>query len=364
MVPSLAGGGAERICVSIIRNIDRKKFEPGIILFEKRGSYLQEIREDVVIYDLKKKNRFDFLKLLRLSVRIFSELKPDIVISFLSYANFINVLSKILSFPKIPGKIIISERNYSSIYLKYERMRKIKEILLRVLYRRAGKVVVIAEGIKEDLINTFRIPHEKIIVIYNGIDVNEIEKLGSEPVNSVLFNDSVPIVIACGSLTFKKNFSFLLYAFSEVLKVLDAKLIIMGEGEEKEKLTGLSEKLKIGSRVFFPGFQKNPFKFIKSADVFALSSRWEGFGNVIVEAMACGVPVVSTNCPSGPGEIITDGKNGLLVDVADVKGMSEAILKLLRDRKLAGKIAREGKRRAEDFRVEKMVREYEKLFEK
>ncbi|GAH75207.1 unnamed protein product [marine sediment metagenome] len=146
-------------------------------------------------------------------------------------------------------------------------------------------------------------------------------------------------------------------------KTFPCRLVILGEGDEEQALNKLAADLDISNDVAFLGFQNNPFSFIAHSNIFALSSHWEGFGNVIIEAMACSVPVISTNCPYGPNEIITDGVNGLLVPVGDTHAMAEAIAKLLKDEPLRERLAEEGKKRAEDFKVEKMVAEYEKVFE-
>ena len=360
---SLGGGGAERVSLNILKYINREKFIPSLVLFEKKGVYLDQIPEDVAVYDLKKRSRFDFFKLIfRLAYRIYPKVKPDIVVSFLSYANFISIFSRVFSF-SIKPSIVVSEHSSTSISLRLNRLKRINMLLLKNIYPLTDKIIVVSKGIKKDLIQNFNISDKKIKLIYNAINLPEIEKLSKESVTTELFNDDIPIVIACGRLTYEKNFPLLLNSFSKVLKKHNAKLLILGEGEEKGKLVKLSCILEIDDKVFFLGFQKNPFKYMAKSDVFVLSSIYEGFGNVIVEAMACGIPVISTDCPSGPGEIITDGVNGFLVPVGDILAMSDVILKLLKDEKLRKDIAAAGKIRAGDFLVEKMVSEYESVFE-
>jgi glycosyltransferase involved in cell wall biosynthesis len=362
IIPSLAGGGAERIFLNILKYINREKFMPSLVLFEKKEVYVEQIPEDVDVYDLKKRNRFDFFKLIfRLACRIYRNVKPDIVVSFLDYANFINIFSRIISF-FIKPVIIISQRNYTSASIKLNRLKKIKSILVKNFYPRADKIIAISKGVKKDLINNFNIPLGKVKVIYNPVDLLEIDRLVKEPIENGLFHDNIPIIVACGRLTKQKNYPLLLHSFSRVLKRCNARLLILGEGEEKDNFIKLCLGLKISDRVFFPGFQKNPFKYIGKADIFVLSSLFEGFSNVIIEAMACGIPVISTNCPSGPDEIITDGVNGLLVPVGNVEAMKNAIMRLLKDKTLRKNLSEAGRKRAEDFRVKKIVKEYENLF--
>jgi glycosyltransferase involved in cell wall biosynthesis len=172
----------------------------------------------------------------------------------------------------------------------------------------------------------------------------------------------LPVIVACGRLTAQKNHPLLLNSMALVLKQTDARLLILGKGEKKDELEKLTQSLGIEKKVFFLGFKKNHHKYIARSSIFVLSSDWEGFSSVIMEAMACGVSVISTRCPSGPDEIITDGVNGLLVPVGDADAMAGAILRLLKDETLRKKLADAGRSRSEDFRVEKMVAGYEKVF--
>ena len=152
------------------------------------------------------------------------------------------------------------------------------------------------------------------------------------------------------------------YLLKLVLEKTPVRLMILGDGPEKEKLTHLAFQMGLSKDVAFLGFQENPFKYMKKASVFVLSSLQEGFGNVIIEAMACGAPVISTNCPTGPGEIIQHMENGILVPVGGQQQMAQAILAVLENPALAKKLSLEGKKRAEFFSVEKSVKEYEKVF--
>jgi glycosyltransferase involved in cell wall biosynthesis len=139
-------------------------------------------------------------------------------------------------------------------------------------------------------------------------------------------------------------------------------LIILGRGDKKEELKNLARNLNIDEYVTFLGFQSNPYGLVARSNLFVLSSLWEGFPNALIEAMACRIPVISTDCSSGPKEIITSGVNGLLVPVGDVDILADAILKVLTDKELSNKIAKNGRKRVMDFEAKKVVREYEKLF--
>jgi glycosyltransferase involved in cell wall biosynthesis len=171
-------------------------------------------------------------------------------------------------------------------------------------------------------------------------------------------------IITLGRLIPRKGFDLLIRAFQTVLKQEDLQLILIGEGPEHGNLVRLSQQLGINHRVHFVGYQTNPYKYIAKADIFICPSLWEGFGNVVIEAMACGAPVIASDCPFGPGEIIADGQNGILVPANDASRLAEAILRLCNDSNLRERVARNGKERAQAFDVGKAVSAYEAFFDR
>ncbi|MBA7698016.1 N-acetylgalactosamine-N,N'-diacetylbacillosaminyl-diphospho-undecaprenol 4-alpha-N-acetylgalactosaminyltransferase [subsurface metagenome] len=259
--------------------------------------------------------------------------------------------------------MLLSEHANLKWSLKGQKFKGIKRILIRNLYPKATRIISVSKGAKENLITDYKVPENKCFVIYNMVDVERIRKLANERMAHPCPKENVLIVIACGRLTAQKNYPLLLKAMSLVLRENSARLLILGEGEDQSKLEEYARTLGISHNIAFLGFQSNPFKYMSRATVFVLSSSWEGFGNVIIEAMACGIPVVSTRCPSGPDEIITDEVNGLLVPVGDANALANAIVRLFKDESLRRRLSEAGKKRAEDFRGGKMVAEYERVFE-
>jgi len=297
-------------------------------------------------------------RIVRLRRIIKNEL-PDIAMSFL--ANNYLIVSTI--FPKrLNLKLIISERNTISYTLRFSKFRIVKKIISKILYRKADTIVAISKGVKEDLIKTLKLPQEKVKVIYNPLDIDKIKRMAKEEINHPwLVNKEYPVIINVGRLIYQKGQDILLKAFKIVNEKIESRLIVLGEGPLLNELKNLTKQLNIEDKVDFVGFQKNPFSFISKSDVFVLSSRWEGFPNVLIEAMACGVPVISTDCPSGPNEIIENGKNGILVKVDDVYGLAEAILSILENKNFSDALSKNALKSVEKFDVFNILRKYEGL---
>ncbi len=363
---NLGFGGTEKSTSRLIRNLDRKKFEIILLLRKlKSPHFLNELPTDILIEDL---NTDNFILAILKLIKYLKKEKPNIFVSALPRENLITLMSMV--FYKSKTKFIITERSTVSALSKnatYKFSHKfifrfILPILMKIFYKKADSIVCVSKGVADDLYKIIgKLP--SIRIIYNPVINNNVLELAKEPlIDSNIKNSSLPNIVAVGRLTKAKDYPTMLKAFSIVLKETPANLIIIGDGEERSKVENIIKELNISNNVFLLGFQKNPLKYMTKADIFILSSRLEGFPNVLVEAMACGVPVVSTDCQSGPNEIIEDGKSGLLVPVGDEKAISEAIIKLLENPDLRNKFSEEGKKRAQYFSVEKSVKDFEKLF--
>jgi glycosyltransferase involved in cell wall biosynthesis len=259
--------------------------------------------------------------------------------------------------------VVIAERSNLSLTLKTDRGRLFKRFLHRRLYPRARGIIAVSRGVREDLERHFGISRDRIQVIYNPCDIERVQRLAAEEPDLPI-DWTIPTVVAAGRLTEQKGFCYLLQAFAAVAHERTCRLLILGEGEDRLALTRQATELRITERVVMPGFRPNPFAYMARGHVFVLSSLSEGFANVIVEAMACGIPVISTNCPSGPDEIITDGVNGVLVPPADARALAAAIEQVLTDRALAKRLAEVGLACVKAFSPEIIVRQYEEALEK
>ena len=191
----------------------------------------------------------------------------------------------------------------------------------------ADGIVAVSQGVADDLRGQVPVGSHKIMTIYNPVVWPDHAERAAAPVNHPWFNaGNVPVIISVGGLAYQKDHATLLRAFAHVLTFRPARLVILGEGSERQNLTELAERFGISRHLDMPGFVFNPLSYMSRSKLFVLSSRYEGFGNVLPEAMACGTPVVSTDCLSGPREILEDGKWGPLVPVSDWRAMAEAIL--------------------------------------
>jgi glycosyltransferase involved in cell wall biosynthesis len=208
----------------------------------------------------------------------------------------------------------------------------------------------------------FRVPCPKIQIINNPIDIHSIIDLSHEKVEHSWFSQNTPIIISVGRLTDVKGYPYLLRSFKDIADQVSCRLVILGQGEKERSLKELAQQLGIDQSVAFLGFQNNPFKYMSRSKVFVLSSLSEAFPMVILEAMTCNVPIVSS-ATTGSKEIINEGANGLLVPIGDEKSLTQAILKLLSNDSLSNNLAHCGTQRVGDFSADHIIKQYEKLFE-
>lgn len=264
--------------------------------------------------------------------RLVSYLKreePDALFSSKHRANQIAILARAIAGVKTRLLVKI-ETNLSASLAKQNRFKRFLFIKqLRLFYPYADGVIGVSQGVTDDLLQLISGNPGRFHTIYNPVLPKDLADKASEAVDHPWLGGDLPVVIGAGRLTRQKDFATLLRAFSLVLKERPARLLLLGDGPEREGLEALSRELGISAAVDFHGFVANPFPFIARSNLFVLSSAWEGFGNVLVEAMALGVPVVSTDCPSGPREILHDGALGPLTPVGDSAALAAAILAIL-----------------------------------
>jgi glycosyltransferase involved in cell wall biosynthesis len=226
---------------------------------------------------------------------------------------------------------------------------------MRYSFLWADNVVAVSTGVAQDLLHTIHLPSAKVQTIYNPAVNSQFYEDANCPLDDPWFTHAAPpVVLGVGRLHRQKDFSLLIRAFSLIRKERSVRRMILGEGEDRPALEALVKDLGLEEDVALPGFVENPYRYMKAAAVFALSSRWEGFGLVLVEAMAVGTPVVSTDCPSGPAEILEGGKWGRLVPVGDAHVLAGAIISALDDPSTPEGIHH----RVLDFSVDHLMQQY------
>ena len=325
-VPSLHGGGAERVILDIATELANRGVPVDLVLVKAEGHYLDLVPKGVRLIDLNSHRAA--ASLLKL-VRYIRREQPIALLSTLTQASVIALVAKLL----LGGRLRIVTRianTYSEELATGTFKHRQALRLLKALFPVADGIVAVSQGVADDLIELHPAIASRVTTIYNPVARAEIVKQSVAPVNHTWFEtDNAPVVLSVGRLAKVKDHATLLRAFAEVLRSRQARLLILGEGPEHENLLALAVLLGVSQQVDLPGFKVNPFAYMSKARVFALSSRYEGFPNVLVQAMACGTPVVSTDCRSGPREILEDGKWGRLVPVGDWHSMAEAIIDTL-----------------------------------
>jgi glycosyltransferase involved in cell wall biosynthesis len=256
--------------------------------------------------------------------------RPDALLSALSYSNLAALWARERA--GVPVRVAISEHNTLSVRSAHARARRWRVLPLveSRWYPRADAILAVSEGVADDLARTAGIARERIAVTYNPVVTDALEVAAREPIaHAWLAPGAPPVVLGVGKLKPQKGFDVLLRAFARVRAERAARLVILGEGSERRALERLARELGIAGEVALPGFVANPFAWMAKSAVFALSSRWEGLPSVLIEALACGCPVVSSDCPSGPAEILLRGRLGPLVPVGDDAALGAAIARAL-----------------------------------
>ena len=280
-------------------------------------------------FNKKKARQLFFLLLKKIN-----EDKPRVIISSTFYTNIIAIISSLLSHRKV--KVIVIE--HIAVKSEFKNLGLLKKLIMRVLifffYRLAYSVVTVSDESGDILSRFCLLPRKKIITIYNPVISKDLYEKSNTTINHPFFNLGHPILLNVGRLDKQKDIGTLLEAFSIVTKEIESRLIIIGEGNGKTQLIEQCKKLKILNQVDFAGYLKNPYPFFKKSSVFALSSLYEGLPTVLIEALALRLPIVSTKCPSGPAEILQQGKYGILVPIKDPKSLAQGVLNLLKNKNI------------------------------
>lgn len=363
VINDLSGGGAEKVLQLLSGFLIDRGHEIKVILLQS-GNDAYELPaavESVVLRSgrlCRGVGKVFALPLAAVEIaRLLRRWNPEVCVSNMPRSNVAHVMSRWFG-NKLP--VVITE--HIATWDNYPSSRpadRIMRSMIRRHYPRADAVIAVSRGVAEGL-RGFGVDAARVHVQHNPISLDAIRER-AELASGLSEASRVPTVITVGRLAEQKDHHTLLRAFALVRRQMEARLILVGEGPLRADLSSLVQQLGIVESVEFAGWQDNPFALLESADLFVLSSRYEGFGNVLVEAMACGLPVVSTDCPSGPSEILQDGAAGLLVPVGDANALADAMTSVLMDRELRDRLVAEAHRRAPEFDISVIGPEYESL---
>jgi glycosyltransferase involved in cell wall biosynthesis len=325
-IGSMRMGGAERASLNLVNEFASRGIRCDLILVHEEGEFLADVHPDVHIVPLGKGRTLFSGFALRRYLRSF---RPRVMIASQTHVQLLALWACKKASVKVP--LILNEH---STFSTNHPLSSMKSIVIRKLakrwFPRANVITAVSEGVRNDLLNVFPELKDMTVIIYNPV-INQALLDKSKEEIELPWNDdpSIPMVMAAGRLVADKNFDVLIKAVAMARKTRRICLVILGEGEEKYNLSHVAQQAELGEDISLYGYTKNPYAWMRKADLFVLSSRREGLPMVLIEAMATGCKVVSTDCPSGPREILQDGKLGFLVPVGDIQAMSDAIIKSL-----------------------------------
>jgi glycosyltransferase involved in cell wall biosynthesis len=355
ITPTLDGGGAERSMVQLANGLASAGFDVHLVTaLNAGGVYGEEVGANTPFINLNaRRQRFLPMKLHRYMM----EQKPDIIVSAL-INNWVLGVKTVM---RHKSKVIATQRTVFSGLLDEERgfLSKASFLMSRKIYPYADKVVAVSQGVADDLLAQRVTVAEKVRVIYNPTVSDELFRAIDEEIPLRLFSPEAPNFVAVGRLSEPKNYSDLVDAFAIVRKSTPCRLVILGEGEKRGELEAQIKRLGLFEDALLPGFIGNPFPYVRAADCFVSSSKREGLPGAMIQALACGATIVSTDCHSGPREILDDGRYGVLVPVGDIDALAGAMKNALHCRFPPDL----QKKRALAFSEENCVKLYSELFE-
>lgn len=344
-LPAMYGGGAEKVAINLLKGMaDTVPLD--LVLASAEGPYLAQVPAQVRIVNLAAGRVIKAIVPLSKYLR---QYQPHALLSHLNHANVVAVLAQELA--RTNTRLVLVEHNTLSAAKSKLLRAKVVPLLMKQLYPRADAIIGVSQGVTNDLAKQLKIA-DKLKTIYNPVIDKQLITKSKEPLAHPWFQpDSIPVFVAVGRLTKQKDFPTLIRAFAILLQQKKARLLILGEGECRTELEMLINDLKLSECVSLPGFVENPYVYMRRASAFVLTSLWEGLPTVLIEAMACDCPVISTDCRSGPSEILASGKYGCLVPVGDVTALSLAMLQVLES-------GANLHQRARDFSIERIVPQY------
>jgi glycosyltransferase involved in cell wall biosynthesis len=349
----LGGGGAQRVMITLANGFAGRGHEVDAVVAHLSGPLVGDFADGVRTLALDRKSVMAAVPRLATYLR---RARPTALVATLDHTNVAAVLAAALS--GAPTRVFVRVASTLDVIESGGLRHRVLRSAVRLAYRRAAGVIAVSEGVAADVALRTAVPRELIHTIYNPVVDDDFDRRASDPVDHPWLRDGAkPVVLGVGRLEPQKDFSTLLRAVALVRTQRDVRLIILGEGAQRAELVELAGDLGLTDHVDMPGFVQNPLPYMRHADAFVLSSRFEGLPGALIQAMAAGCPVVSTDCPSGPSEVLEGGAHGPLVPVGDPKAMADAVLGVLDE----PRPERELRSAADRFRVGVSLDAYERL---
>lgn len=353
IVVSFSGeGGVERMLINLMEQFVRTGVKVDLLRIKTEGPYTKTIPSSVHIIDLPGRHALSNI------IPLYSYLKKNPVQALLVAKDRscqVVLLAKMLAGVQTRTVIRLGTNLTASLKEKNIWSKWARYLPSRFLYNSANGIIAVSKGVAEDIAKFAKIPLESIQVIPNPVITSKLFENASNHIDHPWFrNKNIPVIVAAGRLTKQKDFSTLIKAVAKLQEKRAVRLMILGEGRWRSYLEDLISELNLQDKVALPGFIINPYPYMQQADVFVLSSLWEGSPNVLTEAMSLGTPVVATDCPSGPREVLQNGNLGPLVQVGDHEGLAEAIWEVLNN-PLSSEILQKA---VADYRAENSARLY------
>jgi glycosyltransferase involved in cell wall biosynthesis len=347
-------GGVQRVRLHLANGFLERGYIVDLVVVNAVGEMRPQVPEGANVVDLAARGALSSISALR---SYFREYKPAAVLSAQTNHNIAAIWARRLS--GITTRLVVGEHNNMREIIKGATFRdRLRPLAARLIYPGADAILAVSHGVADALSALTGIDRNSIQVIYNPVVSSKIEELSQEdPLHPWLKQNDVPVIISIGSLSEQKDYTTLIKAFEHVRRNKQIKLIILGEGNLRHELQGLIAKMKLKDDIDLYGFSDNPYAFLKRASAYVLSSKYEGFPNTLLEALACGTPVVATDCPSGPAEMLENGRYGHLVPVGDAEVLSGAIQDVL-DEPLPAQMLIQ---RAAEFSLDAIIEQYRKL---
>ncbi len=325
----LYGGGAERVVVNLMAGMVARGIAVDLVLNTVSGPFMSQVPDAVNVVDLAAPRMVEGLPKL---ANYLKTVQPDVLITGLHYNSEISLWARALA--RLQGnrktKVLVIEHNTLSIHSERRRTDRWAPLLSRWFYSWADHVVAVSQGAATDLSQVAKLSQDEIDVIYNPVITPSLEEQAAESLDHPWFQPGEPpVILGIGRLEPQKDFATLVRAFAKLQKQQDCRLVLLGAGQQHVELEQLAKQLGVKDSVKLLGFVANPHRYLARSSLFVLSSAWEGLSNVLIEAIALGVPVVSTDCPCGPSEVLAGGKYGRLVPVGDWETMATAMAESL-----------------------------------